>query len=96
MSDPSQAGATLSLREALTIAARALRAGHPFSDSLRLVSEEMADPVATEFGMVFNQINYGGSMYYGGDLADCIRISVGSREENERMLEALRTLTETA
>ena len=34
--------------------------------------------------------------YYGGDLADCIRISVGSREENERMLEALRTLTETA
>ena len=50
------------LPEALTVAARALRAGHPFSESLRLVSEEMADPVATEFGMVFNQINYGGDV----------------------------------
>jgi histidinol-phosphate aminotransferase len=34
--------------------------------------------------------------YYGGDLADCVRISVGSPDENRRLLEALQTLTEGA
>ncbi|MBT8091816.1 MAG: histidinol-phosphate transaminase [Gammaproteobacteria bacterium] len=33
--------------------------------------------------------------YYGGDLADCVRISIGSRAENDRLLQALDTLTET-
>ena len=32
--------------------------------------------------------------YYGGDLADCIRITIGSRDENDRLLQALKTLTE--
>jgi len=32
--------------------------------------------------------------YFGGDLSDCIRISVGSREENDRLLEALASLRE--
>lgn len=32
--------------------------------------------------------------YYGGDLADCIRISIGNRNENDRLLQALDTLTE--
>ena len=30
--------------------------------------------------------------HFGGDLADCIRISIGSREENDRLLAALDTL----
>ena len=32
--------------------------------------------------------------YFGGDLADCIRISVGSREENDVLLEVLESLQE--
>jgi len=30
--------------------------------------------------------------HFGGDLSDCIRISIGSREENDRLLQALDTL----
>ncbi|MBK1719247.1 type II secretion system F family protein [Thiocystis violacea] len=48
------------LPEALTIAARALRAGLPFTESLNLVSQEMKAPAGTEFGIVFTEINYGG------------------------------------
>lgn len=33
--------------------------------------------------------------YYGGALADCIRITVGSHSENQRLLQALDTLVET-
>ena len=32
--------------------------------------------------------------HFGGDLSDCIRISIGSREENERLLNALDDLAE--
>ncbi len=32
--------------------------------------------------------------HFGGDLSDCIRISIGSREENGRLLDALDTLAE--
>jgi tight adherence protein B len=38
---------------------RALKAGHPFSGTLQLVSEEMDDPIAREFGIAFADINYG-------------------------------------
>lgn len=50
------------LPEALDVIARALRAGHPFSETLKLVSEEMADPIGREFGTTFADINYGVSM----------------------------------
>ena len=48
------------LPDALTIASRAMRAGLPFSESLKLVSQEMKDPVAMEFGIVYTEISYGG------------------------------------
>lgn len=48
------------LPEALDVIVRALRAGHPFKESLRLVGEEMTDPIAEEFKKTFNDINYGG------------------------------------
>jgi tight adherence protein B len=48
------------LPEALDVMIRALRAGHPFKDTLRLVGSEMADPVAGEFRQTFHDINYGG------------------------------------
>ncbi|GGX82938.1 hypothetical protein GCM10007160_08080 [Litchfieldella qijiaojingensis] len=50
------------LPDALIIMARALRAGHPFSDAMRLVAEEMADPIAGEFRTTFMEINYGGDV----------------------------------
>lgn len=47
------------LPEALDVMARALKAGHPFSETLNLVSEEMQDPIASEFGRVFSDMNFG-------------------------------------
>jgi tight adherence protein B len=47
------------LPDALDAMCRALRAGHPFNETLRLVAEEHRGPVAQEFGMTFADINYG-------------------------------------
>ena len=47
------------LPEAMDIMVRALKAGHPFAETLRLVSEEMDQPIAHEFGITFADINYG-------------------------------------
>jgi tight adherence protein B len=53
------------LPEALDIISRALRAGHPFVETLKLVGDEMDDPIAKEFGMAFTDINYGASVRMG-------------------------------
>jgi tight adherence protein B len=47
------------LPDAIDAMKRALKAGHPFSATLKLVSEDMEDPVAREFEMTFADINYG-------------------------------------
>ena len=47
------------LPEAMDIMVRALKAGHPFSETLKLVAEEMDKPISTEFGITFADINYG-------------------------------------
>lgn len=47
------------LPEALDIMSRALEAGHPFTETLNLVAEEMQDPIAGEFGRVFSDLNFG-------------------------------------
>ena len=47
------------LPEAMDIMVRALKAGHPFTETLRLVSEEMNAPISVEFGITFADINYG-------------------------------------
>jgi len=47
------------LPEAMDIMIRALKAGHPFTETLKLVSEEMDKPISTEFGITFADINYG-------------------------------------
>ncbi|AOE84484.1 type II secretion system F family protein [Pseudomonas sp. TCU-HL1] len=47
------------LPDALDAMCRALRAGHPFNETLRLVAEEHKGPVAHEFGQTFADINYG-------------------------------------
>ena len=58
--------------DALDFIARSLRAGNPFSASIRIASEEMADPISTEFGIVFDEMNY------GLDLEDALH-NLGSR-----------------
>ena len=48
--------------EALDVIKRALKAGHPFTQALKLVSEDMEDPIGHEFDLVFSEINYGGDV----------------------------------
>lgn len=47
------------LPDAVDVIRRALLAGHPFSNALKLASDDLADPVAGEFRTVFADINYG-------------------------------------
>lgn len=47
------------LPDALDYIARSLRAGNPFSTSIKLISKEMGGPIAYEFGIVFDEINFG-------------------------------------
>lgn len=45
--------------ETLDMMARSLRTGFPFIDCIKIVSEEMPEPIRTEFGILFDEINYG-------------------------------------
>lgn len=45
--------------DALEMFARSLRAGHSFTGAIQLVSQEMPDPVGTEFRQVFDEQNLG-------------------------------------
>jgi tight adherence protein B len=47
------------LPDAIDVMKRAMRAGHPFNSALRLVAEDMSDPIAREFQLTFADINYG-------------------------------------
>jgi tight adherence protein B len=50
------------LPEALDFLARSMRAGHAFSISLEMMSDEMPDPVGMEFRTLFNEQNLGAPM----------------------------------
>ncbi len=50
------------LPEALDLIGRALRAGHAFPSALKMVGDEMSDPIANEFRIAFDEVNYGISM----------------------------------
>jgi tight adherence protein B len=45
--------------EALDLIARALKAGHAFVTGLRMVADEMEDPVGPEFRKTFDEQNFG-------------------------------------
>lgn len=47
------------LPEAADLISRALRAGHAFPSALQMVGDEMQDPIAGEFRIAFDEINYG-------------------------------------
>lgn len=50
------------LPEALDLLSRALRAGHAFPSGMQMVATEAADPIASEFQITFEEINYGVSV----------------------------------
>jgi tight adherence protein B len=50
------------LPDALDLMGRALRAGHAFPTALKMVGDEMTDPLAAEFRNVFDEVNFGVSM----------------------------------
>jgi tight adherence protein B len=47
------------LPEALDLMTRALRSGHAFSAALKMVGEELTEPVAGEFRIVHDEVNFG-------------------------------------
>lgn len=50
------------LPDALDLMTRALRSGHAFPASLQMVGDEMPDPIASEFSIVHDEINFGVSL----------------------------------
>lgn len=61
------------LPDALELMARGLRVGHPLNVTINSVAEEMSDPIASEFGVVVDQVAYGETLVDAVlDLADRI------------------------
>jgi tight adherence protein B len=50
------------LPEALDLISRAMKAGHAFSSGLKMAGDEMAEPIAEEFRITFDEVNFGISM----------------------------------
>lgn len=50
------------LPEAIDLLIRALRSGHAFSSGLQMIGEEMSAPIANEFRIVHDEINFGVSL----------------------------------
>ena len=63
---------------ALDIFTRSLRAGHPIAAAIQLVTEEMADPIGSEFGLVSDEVAY------GADLSDAL-LAMAERWDLEDM-----------
>ena len=47
------------LPDAVELMVRSLRVGHPFSSAISIVSKEIKDPLATEFGLIADESSYG-------------------------------------
>ncbi|MEX0337686.1 MAG: type II secretion system F family protein [Arenibacterium sp.] len=47
------------LPDAVELMVRSLRVGHPFSSAITIVSKEIQDPLATEFGIIADEAAYG-------------------------------------
>ncbi len=50
------------LPDALDMMVRAMRAGHRFNDTMSLVANELPNPISSEFGITFDELNYGVDM----------------------------------
>ena len=51
------------LPDALDLIKRALRAGHAFSSGLQMVGEEMQEPIAGEFRITHDEVNFGVNLH---------------------------------
>ena len=49
----------MQLPDAIDVIRRALRAGHPFGAAVKLVADDLEQPIAREFELTFADINYG-------------------------------------
>jgi tight adherence protein B len=47
------------LPDAVELMVRSLRVGHPFTNAITIVSKEIQDPIASEFGVIANEAAYG-------------------------------------
>jgi tight adherence protein B len=47
---------------ALDIFVRALRSGHPVASAIELLTEEMEDPIGSQFGLVSDEVSYGADL----------------------------------
>lgn len=47
---------------ALDVFVRALKAGHPIASALVILTQEMEDPIGSEFGLVSDEISYGSEL----------------------------------
>jgi tight adherence protein B len=47
---------------ALDIFTRSLRAGHPVASAIDLITQEMEDPIGSEFGLVADEVSYGADL----------------------------------
>ncbi len=47
------------LPDAIELMVRSLRVGHPFSNAISIVSKEIQDPLASEFGLIADESAYG-------------------------------------
>jgi tight adherence protein B len=50
------------LPDTLDLLTRALKSGHAFSSGLQMIGEEMAEPIANEFRIVHDEVNFGVSL----------------------------------
>ena len=50
------------LPDAIELMVRSLRVGHPFSSAISIVANEVADPLATEMGIIADEAAYGREM----------------------------------
>ncbi|MDU8926088.1 type II secretion system F family protein [Alisedimentitalea sp. MJ-SS2] len=50
------------LPDAVELMVRSLRVGHPFSSAIQIVSKEIKDPLASEFGIIADESAYGRDM----------------------------------
>jgi len=48
--------------DAIDTMSRALRAGHPFNATLKMIAEDLDEPIAGEFDLTFGDINYGNDL----------------------------------
>jgi len=48
--------------EAIELIVRSLKAGHPVPTAIKMVSREMSDPIAHEFGLISDEVAYGSDL----------------------------------